>query len=207
MHLYGLVIGIAILIGINYFQKHNSIVPSRQVNIFIFGLLISAIIGARAYHVIDQWSFYSQNLWLIPQTWLGGLGIFGAILGALIFIFIFCFINKFKILKILDLITPILPLCQAIGRLGNFVNRENPIWWLEAILDLFLFFIILKYPKNPTALYLIGYGLIRFVTEFFRTDTWIINNLKIGQLIGAVFIIIGVSLIYRGRLKITQNHH
>ena len=95
----------------------------------------------------------------------------------------------------MDSITPILPLCQSIGRFGNFVNHENPIWWPEAILDFLLFLIIFKFPKNPTSKYLIGYGVIRFVTEFWRTDTWVINNLKIGQLISVVFIIAGVSLI------------
>jgi phosphatidylglycerol:prolipoprotein diacylglycerol transferase len=207
MHLYGLIIGIAIVIGISFFSARNLIIPKKQENIFIIGILVFAVIGARAYHVIDQWSFYSQNLWLIPQTWKGGLGIFGGILGGMLFLYLYSRLTKFSFLSIIDTIIPILPLCQAIGRFGNFINGENPIWWPEAILDLCLFLFIFKFPKNPTAKYLIGYGLIRFLTEFWRTDTWVINNLKIGQLISIVFIVIGVSLIYRARLKITQNHY
>jgi phosphatidylglycerol:prolipoprotein diacylglycerol transferase len=205
MHLYGLIIGIAIVIGISFFSSRNSVIPKKQENFFIIGLIIFAIIGARTYHVIDQWSFYSQNLILIPQTWRGGLGIFGGIFGALIFIVLFSEFFKLKVLKIVDTIIPILPLCQTIGRFGNFVNHENPVWWLESLLDFFLFLFILKFPKNPTAKYLIGYGAIRIFTEFWRTDTWVINNLKIGQLIGIIFIFTGTILLRRHHHKNT-NH-
>jgi len=209
-HLYGLIIGIAIIIGVNYFSQHQTAVPVSKINFFIFGTIFSAIIGARAYHVIDQWSFYSQHPSLIYQTWNGGLGIFGGIIGSLIFILIFNFFNKINLLTTLDAITPILPLCQAIGRFGNYFNRENPMWWLEASLNLILFFILrlkkLK-PYSSTSLYLIGYGFIRLITEFWRHDTWVINNIKIGQIISIIFILIGLLLINRESIKIFQNHH
>ena len=195
MHLYGLIIGLSIVIGINYFEKHQTVIPKSRLLFFELGLLISALIGARAYHVIDQWSFYSQNLSLIPQTWNGGLGIFGAILGTLLFIFLFSYVSRITFYVLLNFVTPILPLCQAIGRLGNFVNGENPLWWPEAIGDLMLFLFIKKYPHHPTAKYFIGYGLIRFITEFWRTDTWVYQNLKIGQIISLVLIIFGLWLI------------
>ncbi|MFZ2153202.1 MAG: prolipoprotein diacylglyceryl transferase family protein [Microgenomates group bacterium] len=208
MHLYGLIIGIAIIIGLNFFEKHQNIIPKNRLTLFEVGTIISAIVGARAYHVIDQWSFYSYNLILIPQTWHGGLGIFGGIIGAIIFILFYVrFIpNTFYI--ILNTITSILPLCQAIGRLGNWTNGENPIWWPEAIGDLLLFIIITKAQKrySATALYLIGYGLIRFLTEFWRTETWVIQNIKVGQVISLIFIIIGLILIYRERSKVPQKH-
>ncbi|MBP6989529.1 prolipoprotein diacylglyceryl transferase, partial [Candidatus Shapirobacteria bacterium] len=63
MSFYGLIIGISLVIGINYFL-HQKTIPSRLENIFVLGILISAIIGARAYHVIGEWNFYSQNLTL-----------------------------------------------------------------------------------------------------------------------------------------------
>jgi phosphatidylglycerol---prolipoprotein diacylglyceryl transferase len=206
MYLYGLVIGISLVIGIDYCTKRNNIIPKSKEIFFITGLLSSAIIGARTYHVVDQWTFYSKNLFLIPQTWNGGLGIFGAIMAAFIFILSFCFFYKINIIKVLDLITPILPLCQSVGRLGNWINKENPAWWIEAIPDLILFFLIARFPKNPTAKYLIGYGIIRFASEYFRNDTWTINSIKIGQIISLIFVILGVNLIYRERHQISQNH-
>ena len=202
MHLYGLIIGIAIVIGLNYFEKHQSVIPKNRLYFFEIGLIICAIIGARAYHVVEQWDFYSRNPLLIPQTWNGGMAIYGGLIGGLLFAWVF--VGRKSYLQLLDSIIPILPLCQAIGRLGNYVNHENPIWWPEAIGDLFIFFVINKFPKNPTAKYLIGYGIVRFITEFWRADTWVYHGYKIGQIVSVVFILIGLRLIYRERRQIPQ---
>ena len=198
MHLYGLIIGIAIVIGINYFSRHQTIIPKNKENIFIIGLLFFSICSSRLYHVADQWNYYSQYPSQILATWNGGLGIYGAILGAILFIFLFSRHYKISFLKITDSVAPILPLCQALGRLGNFVNGEIPLWWFEAGLNLLLFFILkskaLKH-YSSTALYLIGYGTIRLFFEFFRSDTWQINSLKIAQIISLVFILIGIFIL------------
>jgi len=191
---YGLILGISIIIGINFFSKKNTTISKNKLNLFIIGTIISAIIGARAYHIIDQWSFYSKNLWQIPATWNGGLGIFGGILGALFFIFIFSLIFKISFFSITNSITPVIPLCQAIGRFGNFVNKEISSWWIETCLNLVLFF-LLKKSKNPTAHYLIGYGVIRFFIEFLRSDTWQVNNFKVAQVISLIFLVIGILIL------------
>jgi len=204
MSLYGLIIGIALVVGIEYFIKNNQVISKSRENIFIFGLLISGLIGARLWHVIDQWSYYSQHLSKIPATWNGGLGIYGALIAIGIFIFIYSLKSKISFLSVLDTITPILPLCQSIGRFGNFINHEIPSWWLEASLNLILFFIIRsKKLKNfsSTSLYLIGYGLIRFFMEFFRNDTWQINGLKIAQIISIIFITLGLIILKTKKLS------
>lgn len=189
MHIYGLIIGIAIVIGLNYFQKHS------QLKYFPYFLLFFAIIGARLYHVLDFWSYYSQNLWQIPATWNGGLGIYGAIIASTIYVSAYSYFKKLSVIKILDSITPILPLCQSIGRLGNFFNHEIPTWWIESLANLALFFIIKKFPKNPTAKYFIGYGTIRFFVEFLRSDTWHIYQISIAQIISVIMILIGLWII------------
>jgi phosphatidylglycerol:prolipoprotein diacylglycerol transferase len=202
VNLYGLIIGIALVVGIEYFTKNNRIIPRSRENIFIFGLLISALLGARIYHVVDQWSYYQVNPSLIFQVWHGGLGIYGALIAMTLFIYFYSQVSRISFLSILDSITPILPLCQAIGRIGNFVNKEIPTWWLEASLNLILFFIIRsKKLKNfsPTSLYLIGYSSIRFFIEFLRADTWQINNFKIAQLISIVFVLLGLLLLQKLR--------
>lgn len=198
MHLYGLIIGIALVVGIEYFIKNNQVISKSRENIFIFGLLISGLIGARLWHVIDQWSYYSKNLSQIFATWNGGLGIYGALITMTIFTFFFAKLYKISLLKILDTITPILPLCQAIGRFGNFINHEIPTWWIEASLNLVLFF-VLKKSQTPTAHYLIAYGLIRFFIEFFRNDTWQINGFKIAQLFSIFGIITGLFILKKFR--------
>jgi len=198
MHLYGFIIGIAILVGINYFSQNQKVIQKNKENFFIFPLIFFSLISARLYHVGDYWSYYSQNPHQIYATWNGGLGIYGALIGALIFIAIYSLLSRISLLALLDTIAPILPLCQAIGRIGNFFNHEIPTWWLEASLNLVLFFILKStYLKrySSTSLYLIGYGLIRFFIEFFRNDTWQVNGLKIAQIISLLFIFIGLIIL------------
>ena len=197
MSLYGLIIGICLTIGVWYFEKYNNIIPKDKESLFSFGTIVSALTGARVYHVIDQWSYYSQDYWQIFNTRAGGLGIYGGLIGGLLFIILYSWISKTRLLPILDLITPILPLTQSVGRLGNFFNREIPSWWIEAILTFFLFIVLHKLPKkySSTGVYLIGYGLIRFFTEFFRSDTWIINDIKIAHIISLIFIVTGIFIL------------
>ena len=198
MHLYGLIIGIAVVISLNYFEKNNQSIPKQKLNIFVFGLLISLLIGARAYHVIDTWSYYSQNIGQIINIPNGGLGIYGALIAGFLYVYIFSLCYQLSVLSLLDSITPILPLAQAIGRFGNYVNDEISIWWLESLLCFILYFIMkTKALKRyrATALYLIGYGIIRLITEYFRTDTWIISNFKIANLISFIFVIVGIYLL------------
>jgi len=80
------------------------------------------IIGARLYHVIDEWDFYSQN----PALIFGGrgLGIFGAVIGGGIGVIIYTRWKKLNTLRWMDIVAPGLILAQAIGRWGNFFNQE-----------------------------------------------------------------------------------
>ncbi len=201
MHLYGLIVGISIAVGTYYFSRHNQTIPKNKENLFIFLVIISAIIGARLYHVIDFWSFYSQNLPQIPNTRGGGLAIYGGLLGGLFTILLFSRFNRIPLLKITNLISPILPLCQSIGRFGNYFNHEGyssngqPVWFYESVLTFLLFLILIKSKTNQTATYLIGYGTIRFFLEFLRTDTWTIGHLKIAQIISLAFIATGLIII------------
>jgi phosphatidylglycerol:prolipoprotein diacylglycerol transferase len=95
--------------------------------------LIAGIIGARLYHVFSSpadaagWSYYRANPIEIINFWNGGfrgLGIYGGLIGGLIAITIYCYVNKLNVLKYLDYIGPNVLLGQAIARMGNFVNQE-----------------------------------------------------------------------------------
>lgn len=135
---YGFFISLGILAGILVIEKIKPLLNKKylisQVNVDdIFPwVLIFGLIGARLYHIIDYWQYYSQNIWQIFYLWQGGLGIFGGILGGIIGLWIFSRI-KYKKLKInkkdfflllLDLLVIGLALGQAIGRWGNYFNQE-----------------------------------------------------------------------------------
>lgn len=200
IHPYGLILGLSFFLGYYYFQHHTTLRKSLQDSLF-YGLITFGIIGARLYHVLDQWSYYSANIQKIPQVWLGGLGIYGAVFFGLFFVIYFAKKNQLNLLNLLNQISPSIPLMQAIGRWGNFVNREvygpqgQPVWLYESILCLMLFLYLNFSKSNALAKYLIGYGIIRFCLEFLRTDTWQIDQFKIAQIISLAMVAIGFIII------------
>ncbi|WP_171814441.1 prolipoprotein diacylglyceryl transferase [Arthrobacter dokdonensis] len=89
------------------------------------------IIGGRLYHVFSSPDAYfgpgyngTGNLWLIPQIWRGGLGIWGAVVLGVIGAWIGCRRAGVKISAFIDAAAPGILLAQAIGRWGNYFNQE-----------------------------------------------------------------------------------
>lgn len=124
-HLYGLFVSLGIIFW--YFYLKNSLKRTNEyvyLNSIISITLIPALVGARLYHVLTWYSYYRRFPMEIFYFWEGGLGIFGAIIGGLIGLFIFSKIEHLSFMGILNLITPPLLITQAIGRLGNYLNYE-----------------------------------------------------------------------------------
>ncbi len=174
-HLYGLFIGIAIVVGWSVAEKIEPKV--KQVVPWVLGL---GLVGARIWHVVEAWGYYSQNLWQVVEVWSGGLSIWGGLIGGGVGLVIanHKFLNsQVDRENILGAVVTGLPLAQAIGRIGNGVNGEfvNKVWLLpwwasEAVLDLLLFSLIwrTRLPARRVWVYLIGYGLIRLVLQPYR---------------------------------------
>ncbi len=200
MSIYGLIIGISLAIGAKYFYHHNQIIPQKLETKFLSLLILFAIIGARVYGVIADWNYFFQHPIQILNLRGGGLGIYGGLIGGLIFILIFSQKHHFNLISILNLITPILPLCQSLGRWGNYFNHEiysannQPIWFYESILMIIIYFLIQKINRHQTVIYLISYGIIRFILEFIRTDTIPIGSITFAQILSLLFILFGIII-------------
>ena len=89
------------------------------------------IIGGRLYHVFSSPDAYfgpgydgTGDLSLIPQIWLGGLGIWGAVVLGVVGAWIGCRRANVKISAFIDAAAPGILLAQAIGRWGNYFNQE-----------------------------------------------------------------------------------
>ncbi|OGC50775.1 prolipoprotein diacylglyceryl transferase [candidate division WWE3 bacterium RIFCSPHIGHO2_01_FULL_40_23] len=127
--MYGLIVAAGIFIAAWYAEQEAKIngVDTETVWSILAWVLIFGIIGARIFHVIDFWPYYSEDPWLILQIYRGGLGIFGGIFGGLIGLSLYSLKNKLslnEILKFLDLAFSALPLGQFVGRWANFFNQE-----------------------------------------------------------------------------------
>ncbi len=128
-HLYGLIVGLALVIWYLLFQRQARVyqVPPRVVTRAILVLLLGGLLGARLWHVMTDWQLYTANPWQMLEIWRGGLSILGVVAGGLGGLLVAGFFHQdlrrqFKFL--LACLAVSLPLAQAVGRLGNYVNQE-----------------------------------------------------------------------------------
>ena len=87
--------------------------------------------------------------------WEGGLAIYGGVIGAVIGVIVFCRIKKISLGAVLDLVVLGFLIGQAIGRWGNFFNREAFGAETESVLRMGLYNTVIgKYQYfHPTFLY------------------------------------------------------
>lgn len=126
IYFYGIFISAAFLIGLFIAQK-NAKRFGKNPEVFsdvIIYAIIFAIIGARLYYVVFDFSDYKNNFLSIFNLRQGGLAIYGGIIGAFLASYIYCKIKKINFFDYADLAMPSLALGQAIGRWGNFFNKE-----------------------------------------------------------------------------------
>jgi phosphatidylglycerol:prolipoprotein diacylglycerol transferase len=103
--------------------------------------VIFAILGARLYHVFSTpadcppdaafpcgWPYYKDHFFEAFAFWktggFQGLGIYGAIVGGILGVSIYCWWQRISPLKMLDVGAAGLAFGQFVGRWGNFINQE-----------------------------------------------------------------------------------
>ncbi len=123
---YGVIMALAYIICVVIIRINNNLYEIKWNTIIemLTFAIIFGIIGARIYYVIFNLNYYSKNVFEIFNILNGGLGIYGGLIFGFIAILIYCKINKINLFNSLDYICTILPLGQAVGRLGNFFNIE-----------------------------------------------------------------------------------
>jgi len=162
-------------------------------------------------------------------TGISGMSFHGGLLGVVTVFFLYCRKHKMNIWDFSDLICPAVPLGYTFGRLGNFFNAElfgrattlpfgmyfptdpthtlrHPSQLYEAFFEGIVLFIILwsvkHHPKAKHrifALYLMGYGFIRFIIEFVRQPDPHLNypwfSFTMGQLLCTAMMATGIAIL------------
>jgi phosphatidylglycerol:prolipoprotein diacylglycerol transferase len=99
----------------------------ERTDIIVDGLIAisaAALIGGRAYHVIDQWGRYSQHpadIFLPPYS---GLGVYGGIFTGLLVAIYLSRRWRVSLWRWGDMIVLAMLAAQTVGRWGNFMNQE-----------------------------------------------------------------------------------
>ena len=179
------------------------------------------LIGARLYYVIFNWSWYSKHLSEILNFRGGGMAIHGGLLGGVLAGYIYTKVKKLNFFKMADCVVLGIPLAQAIGRWGNYLNKEahggptdlpwgimvdgvkvHPTFLYESIWDLGVFIFLMlfrkkqKYEGQILVYYITLYSIGRFFIEGLRTDSLMLGPLRMAQVISLGFVLIGVILNY-----------
>ena len=138
IYFYGVVIVcgmIAALVMLGFLFKKFGIKTDAVYNYALI-IIPVAVICARAMFVISEGgSFFDFKS--------GGLSIMGGLVGGIIMLCVAAILQKHRIFHIGDLAVPCVAVAQAIGRWGNFLNKElygqqifNPSWqWFPAAVE------------------------------------------------------------------------
>ena len=190
----------------------------------VFGVIVGGRLG---YVLFYKPAYYLTNPLEILALWQGGMSFHGGLLGVLVMVWLFARHRHKRWLDVTDFVAPLIPLGLAAGRLGNFINGElwgrptnlpwamvfpqvdalprHPSQLYEFGLEgLALFALLWWYArrKRPlgavSGLFLLGYGVFRFVVEYAREPDNFLGVLALGfsmgQWLSLPMIVIGLAL-------------
>ena len=126
IHMYGLIIVFGLVLAVIYCMRRSSQFGLTEDHILDGVLWVTpfAFLCARAYYCAFRWDLYAANPISVLYIWQGGIAIYGGVLGAVVGMLVFCKIKKISLGATLDLVLMGFLIGQAIGRWGNFFNRE-----------------------------------------------------------------------------------
>ena len=226
---YGVIIAVGVLLATLYILrrvKQFGLTEDDILNMLIIGLP-SAIVCARLYYVIFEWKqFFGPGIpwYKFLDIRSGGLAIYGGIIGAAVSVWIYTRVKKQPVLPYLDIMGLGLLIGQAIGRWGNFFNREahgsvtdcflrmgliengqlqyfHPTFLYESVWNV-LGFVLLhffskkrKYDGEVFLGYVAWYGLGRTIIEGLRTDSLYIGPLRVSQWLAGISCVAAVAIL------------
>jgi phosphatidylglycerol---prolipoprotein diacylglyceryl transferase len=185
---------------------------TAQVSDLLFYVVLGVVLGGRVGYVLFygfQW--FIENPLMILRIWEGGMSFHGGLIGVLISYVIYARVNDRSFFEIADFLAPLYPIGLLLGRIGNFINSElwgrvtdlpwgmvfpnagpeprHPSQLYEAGLEgVALLAILWWYSSKPrprmavSAMFVLLYGIFRFVVEFARQPDEQLGYLAFGWL-------------------------
>jgi len=207
----------------------------KDLEDLLFAGVLGVVLGGRlGYTLFYQPGFYLAHPLNILKLWEGGMSFHGGLLGVILAMFWFAHRHKTTFFVVSDLVAPLVPFGLAFGRLGNFINgelwgRPTDLPWAmifpqvdmlprhpsqiyqffgEGILLGVVLWIFSSKPRplgQVSGLFLLGYGVCRFLAEFAREPDAFLGllglGLSMGQWLSLPMIFLGFYLIVRLNTK------
>ena len=159
----------------------------------VLGVILGGRIGYMLFYGLEQ---LAENPLAIFRIWEGGMSFHGGMLGVFIGVYVFGRKVGKSFFQVTDFGAPSIPIALGLGRIGNFINGElpgrvtdapwavifpgetlgrHPSSLYQALLEgPVLFTLLWLYSRRPrpmmavSGMFLLGYGLLRFGSEFLR---------------------------------------
>lgn len=210
-------------------QKEFIKVNPAEVGDMMFYGVLGVVLGGRiGYILFYNFASFLDDPLMLFRIWQGGMSFHGGFLGVLVAVWIYQRKRNLGFWNTMDFIAPMVPIGLGAGRTGNFINGElwgrvtdlpwgvvypplglaprHPSQLYEALLEgLVLFVILWVFANKPrpvaavSALFLVGYGVFRFLVEFVRAPDAHIGFiafgwLTMGHLLTLPMIVVGIIL-------------
>lgn len=201
-------------------------------DLMFYGVLGAVIGGRLGHVLFYGLSYYLAHPLHIFYVWEGGMAFHGGLVGVLLSCALFAHRRGVRWLDLMDFVAPLVPLGLAAGRLGNYINGElwgrvtdvpwgmvfpqsgsglprHPSQLYELAAEGLLLFVVLWwYSRRPrptgavSGLFLVGYGLCRFLVEYVREpDDGFWGPLTAGQALTLPMLLAGAWLMWRAGRK------
>ena len=163
---------------------------TKDIEDILFLGVMGVVIGGRlGYCLFYKPGYYLSHPLEIFYVWQGGMSFHGGMLGVLASQLWFARSRQRPWLQVMDFIAPCVPTGLAAGRVGNFINGE--LWGRFSAPDLPWGMV---FPHSGSLLprkmgqvsgaFLVGYGVFRFIAEFFREPDDFLGILALGMSMG-----------------------
>lgn len=226
LYSYGLLIAFGFILATLLILRDSSRVGISRDDIFdcLISILVGGLIGGRLLFVLINHEFYLRDPIRIFFLNEGGMAIQGSLFAGALAGVIACRIKKIPFWRGSDLIAPYIALGQAIGRIGCFFNgccygviyngpfsvtfpaeavsRVPVQLYSSAVLLIIYFFLILARRNKPFdgyifSLYLMAYGVFRFLMDFLRDDNPVLFlQMRLSQMISLAVFALGAIMYF-----------
>ncbi len=230
VHSYGLMLGIAFLIGSALFSRELKRQKlDENISIAVtFLAIIGGLVGSKLFYIIEEWNFgkgggffsyFRSDVLFSPS----GLTFYGGLVLAILLIIIYCKTKKLRVMQIFDALSPAAILSYGIARIGCHLSGDG-CYGIPVNGTPFEFLgysyekgIIPTHPGvlvHPTPLYELGVSVVLFFlliflrkkmkVEFIRLNPKVILFLTQAQLISVIMILAGFAALVLN-MKRTDN--
>ena len=184
------------------YNRRFANVSKDQCSTLLFLAMVTGILGARIFYVVQFFHYYRDNLWNIIRIDQGGLVFYGGFLLAFFSVIFYSWRKKLDIIRVLDIFVPALTAAHGLGRIGCFLNgccygRATTAWWgIKAPAGSVLEFSAGNLPLHPVQLLEAGENFLLCI--FF---CWLLRKSRRGVVISVYLIIYGVLRFFNETLR------